>query len=57
MSPAETKRFRIGFALSIDIYVEIAEVATQKDRSMSAVAQRALTVAWPTLTTLPAGAT
>lgn len=54
--PRDGDRRRQSIHLPIDIYAELADVAAREERSMSVVVQRALTAAWPTLTTLPAGA-
>lgn len=53
--PRDGDRRKQSMYLPIGIYAEVAELAAREDRSMSFVVQRALTTAWPTITTIPTG--
>jgi uncharacterized small protein (TIGR04563 family) len=51
--PRDGARRKQSIDLPIDVYAEVAELATREDRSMSFVVQRALSAAWPAVTALP----
>jgi uncharacterized small protein (TIGR04563 family) len=52
--PHDGPRRKHSVYLSIALYDQLASAAAREDRSMSALAQRAIVTAWPTLTSLPA---
>jgi uncharacterized small protein (TIGR04563 family) len=52
--PRDGDRRKQSIYLPIEIYAELADIARREERSMSVVVQRALTAAWPTVTTMPA---